>query len=211
MMVVQPDISDREADALRRARQKAELINWLRGEAAARDGEMAWYVARTRWRADSVAEEMRRVGIEAMCPMERRWKRHARTLRRYSVEIPLLGNHVFVRLLKAESAWVGALTIEGVESLLGMGEGIGERPVPLSASEIAKVMAMLDVPHSCPVEEATGLMLGDTVLHPVGAFAELRGTVIEIDAEKREALISTVLFGREMSTRCGIDDLEKLS
>ena len=207
MMIVKPDISDREAEALRRARRKAELIAWLRGEAASRDGEMAWYVARTRWRADSVAEEMRRSGVEAVCPMERRWKRHQRSQRRYSVEIPLLGNHAFVRLLKAESAWVGALTFDGVECLLGT----GETPVPVRADEMAKVMAMLDVSHSCPVEEQTGLMIGDTVLHPLGIMAELKGTVVEIDAEKREALISTMLFGREMSARCGIDDLEKLS
>lgn len=210
-MMMRPEITDREADSLRRARQNAELINWLRGEAAARNGEMAWYVARTRWRADSVAAELRQAGIEAVCPMERRWKRHHRSDRRYSVEIPLLGNHVFVRLLKAESAWVGTLSFEGVDCLLGMGEGMGERPVPLSASEVAKIMAMLDLLTSCAVEEATGLMVGDTVLHPLGMMAELRGTVVEIDAEKREALISTVLFGREMATRCGIDDLEKLA
>lgn len=207
MMVVRPEISDREADALRRSRAKAELVNWLRGEAAARDGEMAWYVARTRWRADSVVEEMRQAGIEAICPMERRWKRHPRSLRRYSVEIPLLGNHAFVHLLKAESAWVGAMTFDGVDCLLGT----GEKPVPVGADEMAKVMAMLEIPSACPVERATGLMIGDAVLHPLGMIAELRATVVEIDAVKREALISTMLFGREMSTRCGIDDLEKLS
>jgi transcription antitermination factor NusG len=207
MMMAKPELGEREADALRRGRQKAELINWLRGEAASRDGEMAWYVARTRWRADSVADELRRAGIEAVCPLYRHWKRHTRSNRRYSVEIPLLGNHAFVHLLKAESAWVGVLTFDGVECLLGT----GERPVPVTAAEMAKVMEMLDVPHFCPVEQTTGLALGDTVVHPLGVMAELRGTVVEIDADKREALISTVLFGREMSTRCAIDDLEKLS
>jgi len=211
MIMARPEISERELRALERGRQKAELIAWLRREAASRDGEMAWYVARTRWAADSVAAELRAVGIEAVCPMERRWKRHPRSLRRYSVEIPVLGNHVFVHLLRAESAWVGTLTFEGIEGLLGLGEGRGEKPVPLTAAEVVNIMSLLDVSHSCPVEEATGLMVGDSVLHPLGIMAELKGTVVEIDAVKREALISTVLFGREMSTRCGIDDLEKLS
>lgn len=206
-MVARPAISEREADALRRAREKAKLIDWLRGEAAARDGQMAWYVARTNWHADSVAADLRHAGIEAVCPMRRRWKRHPRSQRRYSVEIPALGNYVFVHTVIAASAWLGVMSFDGVDCLLGD----GEIPVPMHEAEVANIMAMLDNSTACPVERATGLMLGDTVLHPVGVMAELRGTVVEIDAEKREALISTMLFGREVSTRCGIDDLEKLS
>lgn len=207
MMMVRPDISDREAAALDRARRKADLISWLRREAASRDGEMAWYVARTRWGADSVIPALERAGIEAICPMHRRWKRHPRSLKRYSVEYPLFGNHVFVRLLKAESAWVGLLTFDDIDCLLGT----GEHPVPLSAREVAKIFREMELAPSIKVEEDTGLALGDTVLHPLGVVAELRGKVIEIDAERREALISTALFGRELATRCGIDDLEKLS
>lgn len=207
MMMVKPLISDHEAEVLRKARQKADLVNWLRGEAAARNGPMAWYVARTRWRADSVAYEMRQAGIEAICPMSRVWKRHARTRRRYSVEIPLLGNHLFVHLLKAENAWVGALTFDGVDCLLGT----GERPVPVSEKEMAKVFEMLNITVAVAVRDRRAVMVGDEVIHPVGMMAELRGKVVEVDEEKREALISTVLFGREVATWCGIDDLERLS
>ncbi|KQZ81885.1 hypothetical protein ASD64_09005 [Mesorhizobium sp. Root157] len=206
-MVVRPDISEREAAALLRARRKAELVQWLRREAASCDGVMAWYVARTRWRADSVAVDLRDAGIDAVCPIERRWKRYPRSNRRYSVEIPLLGNHVFVRLLKAESAWVGVMSFEGIDCLLGT----GETPVPVTDKEMAKVFALLTISPDDKVERATGLAIGDTVLHPVGLMADLRATVVEIDAEKREALISTMLFGREIATRCGIDDLEKLA
>lgn len=207
MMVVRPDISEREAAALERQRQKQELVNWLRREAASKDGEMAWYVARTRWGADSVLPALELAGIEAVCPMHRRWKRHPRSLKRYSVEYPLFGNHIFVRLLKAESAWVGLLTFDDIDCLLGT----GERPVPLTAREVVNVFREMELAPSVKVEDDTGLALGDTVLHPLGVMAELRGKVVEIDAEKREALISTVLFGRELAIRCGIDDLEKLS
>lgn len=121
--------------------------------------------------------------------------------------MPLFGNHVFVRLLKAESAWVGVMTFEGVECLLGT----GEVPVPVLDKEMGKVLEMLDLSCVDTVERDTGLMVGDRVVHPIGLMADLRGTVVEIDAEKREALITTMMFGREMETRCGIDDLEKLA
>src|SRR5690606_27060084 len=124
--------SEREGEALRRARQKAELINWLRGEAAARDGDLAWYIARTRWQADSVAAELRAAGIEAICPMRRIWKRHQRSQRRYSVEIPALGNYVFVRTVMAASAWLGVMSFDGVDCLLGNGEA----PIPVLAAEM---------------------------------------------------------------------------
>lgn len=203
MMRVVADLSEREVTALERARQKAELVAWLRKEAASRDGEMAWYVARTWRSADSVMNELRTAGIEAMCPLERHWKRYPKSRKRYSVDNPLFGNHVFVRLLKAESAWVGILSFEGVDCLLGT----GERPVPLREDEIAKVMMMLGK----AISRSGEISVGDTVVHPLGAFAELHGTVVEIDGEKRTALVETVLFGRAVATRCGIDDIEKLA
>jgi transcription antitermination factor NusG len=208
-MMMRPvrDLSERELIELERARQKAELVAWLRREAASRDGTMAWYVARTNWRADSVAEELRASGIEAVCPKERRWKRFPRSNRRYSVDIPIFGQYLFVRLLKAESAWVGVLTFDGVACL----QGNGERPVEMPKSEIEKILEMLADAGAEPVRDATEIMVGDRVIHPLGLFAELHGVVCQIDAEKREAIVSTVLFGREVATRCHVDDLAKLS
>ncbi|WP_166163136.1 transcription termination/antitermination protein NusG [Chelativorans oligotrophicus] len=208
MMHVLPDrrLTEREAEALERNRQKAELIMWLRREAAARDGEMAWYVARTNWRADSVANELWQHGIEAVCPKERRWKRFPRSNRRYSVDIPLFGNYLFVRLLKAESAWSGVLTFEGVQCL----QGRGDRPVPIAPREEVQLLVMLAGTVAASVPAGGELAVGDKVVRPIGSFAELVGTVREIDDAKRQALISTMLFGREVETRCGIDDLEKL-
>jgi len=206
-MRVVAELSDRELQALERSREKAELLTWLRREAASKDGEMAWYVARTRWTADSVARDLDAAGIEVVCPMERRWKRYPKSRSRYPVDSPMFGNHLFARLLKAESAWVGAMTFEGVDCLLGN----GEKPVPLRDSEMAKVMMMLENPAAEIVRRSTSIAVGDAVVHPVGSFAELHGVVREIDQDKRTALVSTVLFGREIATRCGIDDIEKLA
>lgn len=207
MMHAKPDLSDRELAELERGREKAKLVQWLRAEAASRDGEMAWYVARTKWRADSVGEDLRAAGIEAVCPMWRAWKRYPRSTRRYAVDIPLLGNHLFVRLLKAESAWVGVISFDGVDCLLGT----GERPVPVLAKEMDRIMQDVAA-HGVAVDPGIeGLNVGDEVVHPVGTFAELRGKVLEIDGVKRTALVEAVLFGRTIATRCGIDDLEKLS
>lgn len=208
-MMMRPvtDLSERELLALERGRQKAELIAWLRREAASRDGKMAWYVARTNWRADSVAKDLRAAGIEAVCPLERRWRRFPRSNRRYSVDIPIFGNYLFVRLLMAESAWVGVMTFDGVACL----QGNGERPVPVAGREMAAIIEMLAMAGAAPVREDGVIAVGDEVLHPIGTFAELRGTVSEIDPGKREAVVQTVLFGREIATRCRIDDLEKLA
>lgn len=202
-----PELSARELAALERGRRKADLVAWLRREAASRDGEMAWYVARTNWRADSVAGELRAVGIEAVCPVERRWKRFPRSTQRYSVDYPLLGNHLFVHLLRAESAWVGALSFDGVNCLLGT----GEKPVAMRPSEMDEILAMIEEFGSGVVRDEVGVKVGDEVVHPVGTFAELRGVVREIDAKRRTALVDAVLFGRSIATRCGIDDLEKLA
>lgn len=199
-------LTERETHALERGRQKAELVAWMRREAASRDGIMSWYVARTNGRADVVSKELERHGIECMCPMWRTWKRYPRRNARYSVDIPFFGNYLFVRLLEAESAWVGLLTFDGIACL----QGTGERPVPLREKEVRQIIDLVgqEKPASKPCVDA--LLPGDRVVHPVGLLAELEAVVSSVDAEKREAIVSTMLFGREMSTRCRIDDLERL-
>lgn len=201
------DLSERELVALERGRQKRDLVNWLRNEAASRDGRMAWYVARTNWRADSVADELRSAGIEAVCPKERQWKRYPRSNRRYAVENPLFGNYCFVHLLVAQSAWVGVMSFDGVYCL----QGNGERPVALCDAEIENILGMLGGAAQKAVAEAREFDVGDKVLHPLGHFAELHGVVLDLDYQKREATVRTMLFGREMDTTCDIDDLEKLA
>jgi transcription antitermination factor NusG len=207
MMHEAPELTERELLALERARQKAELIAWLRAEAASRDGEMAWYVARTRWRADHVARDLRDNGIEAVCPQERRWKRYPRARKKYSVDYPLFGNYLFVRLLKAESAWVGVMTFDGVHCL----QGNGDRPVPVNVGEMGQILDLVAKAVERPANEQASVAVGDRVAHPIGSFAELHSTVVEIDAVKREALVATLLFGRTIETRCRIDDLERLA
>lgn len=199
-------LSEREVNALERARQKADLIAWLRAEAAAKDGEMAWYVARIRGRADAVAAVLKAHGIEAVCPMQRTWRRPRRHGDRFPVESPLLGPYLFVRVLKAASAWMGLLTFEGVIGLQG-----GEDPVPLSTRDEKAVMQLIGSAMEIRLSREARIAVGNVVLHPVGTFADLHGTVLEIDESKRLALVETVLFGRPMMTRCRIDDLEKLA
>ncbi|WP_099866053.1 transcription termination/antitermination protein NusG [Pararhizobium haloflavum] len=207
MMHQRAELSERELQALERGRRKAELIAWLQAEAAARDGDMAWYVARTTYRADTVAGDLRDRGIEAVCPTERRWKRYPRSRAKYSVEYPLFGHYLFVRLLMAESAWVGLMTFDGIHCL----QGNGERPVPVRTKEIEQILELASIGAAEPVSEIAPIMVGDQVVHPVGTFAELVSHVVEIDARKREALVSTLLFGREIETRCALDDLARLT
>lgn len=201
------ELTDRELSALERNRRKADLVAWLRREAASRDGEMGWYVARTRWRAEQVADELTAYGIEAICPKARRWKRYPRSNKRYAVDIPLFGGYLFVRLLHAESAWVGLLSFDGIAHL----QGSGERPIPLLEREAAQIIDMMSESQPAVARAPGAVVVGDRVVHPIGMFAELAATVCEIDERKREAIVSTMLFGREVATRCNIDDLERLA
>lgn len=207
MMHKVPDLTEREMMALERNRQKAELIAWLRKEAASRDGEMGWYVARTRWQSNHVAAELERHGIEAVCPTVRRWKRYPRSHKRFAVDSPLFQSYLFVHLLKAESAWVGLLSFEGIAHI----QGDGERPVPLLEREVAQLIELTSEKQPAVAREVGALVVGDRVVHPLGMFAELTAIVCEIDAKRHEAIVSTMLFGREMATRCNIDDLERLA
>lgn len=58
--------------------------------------------------------------------------------------------------------------------------------------------------------EAPVFEVGDRVVRRLGHMGELHGTVREIDPVRRQALVACLLFGREMTARCGIDDLDRL-
>lgn len=203
--VLEQGLSDREERAWQKSRQVREMVDWLRTQAAAQDVEMFWYAVRTRRAsADSVAEELDRHGITVLCPMEKVVKRLPRKQTKVTVETPMFNRYFFVRLVKFEAAWLGVMTFDGVDCLLGS----GETPQAMPERFIAKIQRRCEKGR---VNTSALFQRGDKALVTRGPFTSLEATVVSDEGEGHAVDIEIDIFGRMAPCRIGIDHLKKLA
>ncbi len=199
------ELSEREERAWQKSRKVREMVGWLRLQAAAQDDEMFWYVVRTKKpNADSVADAVREQGITVCCPTEKVVKRVPRRHARVTVERPLYARYFFVRLVRFEAAWLGMMTFDGVDCLLGNGE------IPQSVPErfIAKIQA------GCAdelINKSNLFRAGDRASVTFGPFASFEGIVSKDEGDGDTVDIEIDIFGRMTPCRVGIDHLKKLA
>jgi transcription antitermination factor NusG len=203
--VVVQGLSPREEEAWTRARAKRDLVEWLRDQAAAREGERRWYAVRTRRDdSDSVAERMERRGVTVWCPMKKAVKRLPRRRAKVEVEAPVFSRYLFVKLVAFEGALLGIMTFDGVDCILGTSAG----PEPLPERIVAKIQAIAD--NAAP-DTSMLMRAGDQVLIRAGAFASCVGAVLADEGAACVIDVEIDLLGRMVPCRMNVDDLEKLS
>lgn len=199
------ELSEREESAWQKSRKVREMVCWLRDQAAAQDDEMFWYVVRTKKpNADSVADVVREQGITVCCPTEKVVKRLPRKRIKVAVESPLYSRYFFVRLVKFEAAWLGLMTFDGVDCLLGN----GETPQPVPERFIAKIQS------GCSgelVDRSKLFLAGERAVVTLGPFASFEGVVSKDEGSGHEVDIEIDIFGRMTPCRIGIDHLTKLA
>lgn len=199
------ELSEREERAWQKSRKVREMVSWLRDQAAAQDDEMFWYVVRTKKpNADSVADAVRERGITVYCPTEKVVKRVPRKQTRITVERPLYARYFFVRLVRFEAAWLGMMTFDGVDCLLGNGE------IPQSVPErfIAKIQSR------CAdelIDKSSLFRAGERASVTFGPFASFEGIVSKDEGSGKTVDIEIDIFGRMTPCRVGIDHLRKLA
>jgi transcription antitermination factor NusG len=202
------ELTDREELSWQRARRLADLVGWLRSQAAARDGDRFWYVVRT-WsdNADEVANEFIKAGIEAWCPMVKVVKRQPRGRGQRAEIVAMFPRYFFARVVAFEAAWLGVMSFDGVDCLLGT----GERPTPVPERVIEDIHRICDGNVSPVQAQTAALGKGDRVVIEVGPFAFLEGTVLRSVEAGSVVDIELDVFGRLTPCRMGVDDLKRLA
>lgn len=193
------------ADELRRTHERAKMRAWLRGQAADRNGNRAWYIVEHRGRdGESLVEEMAEAGVEAWCPMKKIVKRRPRGQACKTVEAPLFEGYIFVRLLADwDAAFLGVMTFDQVRSILGHGEAPTALPERF-------VKSIKDFEASPPAVQAMLFRSGDAVQVTAGPFASFAAQVTADYHGKGWVDVEVNIFGRLTPCRLGVDSLRLL-
>ncbi len=106
--------------------------------------------------------------------------------------------YIMVKMQLTDDSWMYIKDTNGVLGFLG-----GEKPVPLSPSEIEEIISELEGKKGGVVHKHK-INVGDRVKITDGVFVNFIGNVIEVFHEKGRLSVMVSIFGRE--TR--VDDLE---
>ena len=113
--------------------------------------------------------------------------------------------YVLVKLDLDKNIYHKIKNIQKVSGFLGP-EG---RPVPVSESEIKKIMGQIDETETNPTSGIT-FEIGEKVKVSDGPFASFTGLIEEIDEEKLRLKVSVSIFGRPTPVDLEFNQVEKI-
>ncbi|OCN03463.1 transcription termination/antitermination protein NusG [Erysipelotrichaceae bacterium MTC7] len=117
----------------------------------------------------------------------------------------LFPGYLFVEMMMTDEAWYIVRNTPGVTGFIGSSGG-GAKPFPVAEDEIDSILRRLGMSEK---KVNVDFEVGDHVRILDGPFANMEGTVEELNSETQVATVLTTLFGRETPAEIGYADLEK--
>lgn len=117
----------------------------------------------------------------------------------------LFPGYLFVEMIMTDEAWYIVRNTPGVTGFIGSSGG-GAKPFPVAEEEIDSILRRLGMSDKKVVID---FEIGDHVKILSGPFANMEGTVEELNNETQVATVLTMLFGRETPAEISYADLEK--
>ena len=118
------------------------------------------------------------------------------------VERRVFPGYILVQMILDDDSWSLVRNTPGITGFVG----IGNRPTPLSASEVEHIMSRIEAGQP---RVQVDFKPGDKVRITEGAFADFHGTVEEIDIERGKVRILVSIFGRETPVDVDFLQVEK--
>ncbi|GHT21118.1 transcription termination/antitermination protein NusG [Bacteroidia bacterium] len=85
----------------------------------------------------------------------------------------------------------------------------GKEPMPLRASEVARILGKADELLEQPEELEVDFMIGETVKINVGPFTGFHGEIEEVYPDKKKVKVMVKIFGRKSPLELGYLQVEK--
>lgn len=201
--------TNRQTDALDRAREISRRQAALLAAAGEAVPEMSWIVARTAWRAENAVENiLRAAGVEAWYPVTEivpAWRGGQAKGPRDKVSKPVWPGYLFIRTAMNARAWAGLLGVEGMVSLLGV-EG---RPIPVNAEKITAMRRYLASDTEIAEKVAGKIKQGDGIIVCKGPFTSFDGKALA-DEKAGHVSIELAIFGRATMVELRLDQVRRI-
>jgi transcriptional antiterminator NusG len=111
--------------------------------------------------------------------------------------------YLLVRMYLDDDSWYVVRNTPGVTGFVGS----GAKPTPLSDKEVAKILETKPVEKLKPRVE---WQVGESVTVTSGPFAQLPGTIAEINPDQQKVKVLVSIFGRETPVELSFDQVQKL-
>jgi len=111
--------------------------------------------------------------------------------------------YLLVRMYLDDDSWFVVRNTPGVTGFVGS----GAKPTPLSDKEVAKILETKPVEKLKPKVE---WQVGESVTVISGPFAQLPGTIAEINPDQQKLKVLVSIFGRETPVELAFDQVQKL-
>lgn len=116
----------------------------------------------------------------------------------------LFPGYLMVRMILDDDTWLAVRSTPGITGFVGM----GNKPSPISAVEVKNIQKFMTI--SAPKFKDT-FTKGEAVKIIDGPFADLLGTVNEIDDERGQLKVLVSIFGRETPVELDFLQVQKIS
>jgi transcription termination/antitermination protein NusG len=111
--------------------------------------------------------------------------------------------YLLVRMYLDDDSWYVVRNTPGVTGFVGS----GAKPTPLSEKEVARILETKPVEKLKPRVE---WQVGESVTVISGPFAQLPGTIAEINPDQQKVKVLVSIFGRETPVELSFDQVQKL-
>ena len=111
--------------------------------------------------------------------------------------------YLLVRMYLDDDSWYVVRNTPGVTGFVGS----GAKPTPLSEKEVSKILETKPVEKLKPRVE---WQVGESVTVTSGPFAQLPGSIAEINPDQQKLKVLVSIFGRETPVELAFDQVQKL-
>ncbi|MBX6352477.1 MAG: transcription termination/antitermination protein NusG [Thermoflavifilum sp.] len=123
------------------------------------------------------------------------------------VQKKVFPGYVLVEMIMTDDSWYVVRNTPGVTGFVGA-PGSGNKPLPLLPSEVRQILRGMGVDE---VKVRVDYEVGEVVHIVDGPFADMVGTVEEINADQQKLRVLVSMFGRDTPVELAFGQVEKLS
>lgn len=183
------------------------------GLTAPANPDMRWYIVHAYSGMEkaverNITERIQRLGMQEkfgriLVPTEEVVE--MRNGKRKTTERRLFPGYVFVEMVMDDDSWH---LVKHTSKVTGFVGGAKNRPVPISETEIQKIVDQVQEGSDKPRHKIE-FMVGELVRVKEGPFTDFNGSVEEVNYEKSRLRVSVAIFGRSTPVELEFSQVEK--
>lgn len=175
------------------------------------DPAAKWYVVHTASGHEVRVSETLRQRVETMNLTEKVFELMIpvqdriiiRSGKKATVKEKIFPGYLLIKMILDDPTWLAVRTTPGITGFVG----IGNKPTPLSESEVANIQKFISSPAP---RFKTKFSLGEAVKITDGPFSDFLGTIHEIDETRGKAKVLVSIFGRETPVELDFLQIQKV-